>query len=342
MTDGSILLVRHGRSRGRMPGYLDQCLHALARTHGVLRRRIRLHHTGERMPELRDARALVFWLADPLRERYPECYAEAVRLAEEARRTGVRIVNPPEALSHSIKSVQARLWSDAGLPTPEQRRFESRRELEAVVDTMDFPVLVRADELHAQEAMRLCRRPGDVRELADAALSLPGAVTPFVDVRAEFRRRGAAGPLADFFHKRRVFVFGDVVQTTHLYFSEQPIVSRRTSTLLAYKKLRHRGPAALRRARRRYQPGIDADMAYAAQRDEHADLMRRATRALGLDFVAIDYATRPDGSVVLWEANPYFSLPRWYRNLLPVKRRLWRRHARFHEAIATFFETLLA
>ena len=36
--------------------------------------------------------------------------------------------------------------------------------------------------------------------------------------------------------------------------------------------------------------------------------MARAAKVLGLEVAAIDYSTYPDGSVVLWEANPYFYL----------------------------------
>jgi hypothetical protein len=53
-----------------MPEYLERSLRSLARRSAALHRRLRFHHTGAPAPELRDARAVVFWLADPLRERY--------------------------------------------------------------------------------------------------------------------------------------------------------------------------------------------------------------------------------------------------------------------------------
>jgi hypothetical protein len=342
VSDGSILVVRHGPDRGRMPGYLDPSFEALARSDPSLYRRFRLHRTGEKAPELGDARALVLLLGDPLRELYPACYAEAAELAAQARRRGIRVVNDPDALSNSIKSVQARIWTESGIPTPVQRRFTDPDELDTILRTIEFPLLVRADELHAQERMYLCREPADVRRIPRAELPMPGAVAPFVDVREEYRASGATGPYADFFHKKRVYVFGDVVQPNHVYFSEQPIVSKRTSTLLAYKKLRHRGPAAHYRAHRLYQASIDADLDYAEHGDAHGSLMHRATHVLDLDFVAIDYVVRPDGSPLLWEANPHFSLPAWYLNLLPLKRRLRRRYRVFHEAMGKFFRSLLA
>ena len=43
-------------------------------------------------------------------------------------------------------------------------------------------------------------------------------------------------------------------------------------------------------------------------------------QALGLDFAAVDYSIRPDGSVILWEANPYFYLPRGEQSVLSAER----------------------
>ena len=46
----------------------------------------------------------------------------------------------------------------------------------------------------------------------------------------------------------------------------------------------------------------------------------RAVRELGLDFAAVDYSIRPDGSPILWEANPYFYLPAGQASVLSTER----------------------
>ena len=334
-----MLVVRHGEGRGRLPRYLQECLDALGRSHPAIARRLRVHHTGSPAPELGAARAVVFWLADPLRESYPTCYAEACTIADAARARGIRIVNPPEALSNSVKSVQAALWQAAGVPTPAHRRFAARSELEACLPTVSFPAIVRADDLHGQWHMHVCRTADEALAVVDQRWRYPGSIAPLVDTRADYRQRDAPPPWSAFFHKKRVFVFGDVLCPTHLYFSDGPIVAQRTSTLYPYRKLRRRG--RLIEAQRRYGSSIAADLAYVNRAAEHGDLMRRAARVLGLDFMAIDYASTADGGVVLWEANPYFHLPPWYANPLPVKRRLWRRFRRFHDSLAAFFRSLL-
>jgi len=330
-----ILLVRHGPGRGRIPNYLFQILDALS---PAVRERIRLHFTGAAAPDLDGVAAVVFWLADPLREHYPACFAEAIAIAETARARGLRIVNPPEALSNTRKSVQARLWREAGLPTPAQRRFESRAELEEVVAATPFPLLVRGDELHGREGTHLCRTRKDVTRLN--GLCLPGAVALFVDTRAGWRRARPDSAWARFFHKKRVFVLGDVVKTNHVFLSKAPLVSMANSTFRFCGKLWRKRPLEFLTARKAYDECLAIDYDYWAGEPEDPELMRRAVRALGLDFAAVDFSCTADGGIVLWEANPHFDLPPWFRNVAPGPRRLEERHAGLHRAFERFFAEL--
>jgi hypothetical protein len=96
---------------------MEPVFEALARRSPALAARVRIHETGAPAPSLDGVAAVVFWLADPLRERFPACFEEAVALAAEARRRGVPIVNPPESLSNTVKSRQARRWREAGFDT---------------------------------------------------------------------------------------------------------------------------------------------------------------------------------------------------------------------------------
>ena len=68
--------------------------------------------------------------------------------------------------------------------------------------------------------------------------------------------------------------------------------------------------------------------------------MARAVRALELDFAAIDYSRKPDGSLVLWEANPHPSLPVWRHQALPVARRLRGRWLRLFDGALRFLDEL--
>ena len=118
-SDGTLLIVQHGPGRGRLYDFRRHVLEWLEAEAPGLWPRIRLHETGGPPPRLEGVRAVVFWLADPLRELYQADYAEAVVIADAVRASGGTLVNPPEALSNSIKSVQSRLWREAGIPCAE-------------------------------------------------------------------------------------------------------------------------------------------------------------------------------------------------------------------------------
>ena len=70
------------------------------------------------------------------------------------------------------------------------------------------------------------------------------------------------------------------------------------------------------------------------------DHKKRAARVLGLEYLAIDYATYADGTPVLWEANPYFAMPAWHQCILARKRRIKRRHWASYDALRAFMNGL--
>ncbi|MGH7517315.1 MAG: hypothetical protein ACREOC_07580 [Gemmatimonadales bacterium] len=338
----SILIVRQGPGLGRFVRYGERTL-AWIRSHDpALARRIVVHETGTgALPTTAaSAGAVVFWVADPLRERYPACYAEASEIAQLAARRGARVVNPPDALSNTIKTTQSRLWEQAGLPCSVGRRFANRAELEGLLDTMPMPVIVRPDLLHAQEGMRVCRTRGEAVAAAEGDGRYPGALVPFVDTREAYRLRDPVSVWASLYHKKRVYVFGDLVIPCHIFFSTSPIVAWAGSTFSRYEGWGSvlQGLAYLRRLDRH---ALAADIAFSRGAPEQPALMRRAASALGLDSVAIDYSTMADGSVVLWEANPHPSIPGWRHSGMPLVRRTLPRLHRIHAATATFFRSLV-
>lgn len=306
----------------------------------VLNGAVRIHATGSGpIPDLRGIRAVLFWLADPLRELYPECFAEAAEIARRARDAGARLANPPEALSNSIKSVQSSLWTSAGIPTPPHRRFESEAELGRLAPTFNYPVLVKSDMLHAQSWMRFCRTEVEVRSLTGDAVPIPGSVAPFVDTRAGYQGTRPDSIWARLYHKKRAMVFGDIVHPRHTIFSADPIVSLANSTIARYAQKRMRRPALPFDAEIRIS--VEIDNQYWRSPPEQPDLLRAACRALSLDIAAIDYATLADGSIVIWEANPYFFLVAHDNYLLPTERQFQGRFEAFHDALRRYLEGLL-
>jgi hypothetical protein len=176
-------------------------------------------------------------------------------------------------------------------------------------------VLLKGDRMHSQDHMHFCRSAAEVRALPDAALPLPGVVTPFVDTRAGYAETRPRSLWARLYHKKRVMIFGEAIQARHVFFSENPIVGL-TSSIGSHG----------RKSRRRHLVRI-----FGVRGD------RRAMR-----YAAIDYSTRADGSPMLWEANPYPAIPGPGNYVLPRERRFEERFDALCRGYAGFFARLIA
>ena len=337
--DRRIMVVCHGPGRGRQERGAQRIL--ARATDGVpWRHQLQIHTTGSPVPALDGVAAVVFWLADPLRELYPDCFAEASHLTAEAQRRGIRVVNRPEALSNTIKSKQSEIWQAAGIPCAPVATFASPAELSARLATATYPVIVRPDLLHGQQSAFFCTTAGEAEARAAAAGMTSGALISFLDTRAGYARTHPGTIWERYYHKKRTFVFGSEVVQNHVYFSEHPICGLKRSTFFRYMDGRWRWAwtAYLRPTER---TALAIDYAFWRGPLEHAEVMRKAVRVLGLDFAAIDYSVTADGKPVLWEANPYFDLPDADQSAMPRERRLPMRIASYDRAIGRFLGRLL-
>ena len=355
--ESRILIVRHGQGRGpvrqsplprsvlalmvgspfRRPRDMDGFLDHLAHREPALRQRIAVWETGSPPPDLENVRAVFFRLQDPLRERFPECFREANEIAQQARRAGIRVLNPPDALSNSIKSVQSKLWRAEGIPTPEAVAYESFDEMLAVAERVAFPALVRADQQHGWNLI-LVDSPGELARLDRDRIAVPGCLVPLVDTRESYRQSAPESEYAKFYHKKRVWVVGDRVQPGHVFFSRSPLVWCRTSTFSHYKSLN-----PVRRFRGRLACGkhLGLDYDFFRGREPAEALLRKAARVLGFDVAAIDYSTFADGRIVLWEANPCFFQEQWPIDILRHQRRTDERHSACNDAIGDLMRELV-
>jgi hypothetical protein len=319
---------------------MQPVLDSIARVAPEVHASLRLHCTGAAEPPKLDAvKAVLFWLGDPLRELYPDCYAEAREIAERARNHGIRVINPPEALSNSVKSVQQRLWRQAAIPTPLHWSFGDRAELEQVLAGCRYPILIKSDWLHTKSGMFLCRSAREALGIPDSRILYPGAVAEFIDTRESFRKRERRTLWARLYHKKRVIVLGGRVHPQHMLFSRQPLVRAKTSTYRRYEKRRWIFPLLLRLER---DASLRLDRSYWSGEAEEPELFCKAAEALGLDFVAIDYSSHADGRVVLWEANPYFDVPREKKRSPGAQRVYEERSPYLVAAMTDFFSRLLA
>lgn len=342
---GRLLIVRHGPDRGpkirlrrfRLERYqpmFDDILVRYPRLSG----RIAYWETGRPMPDLAGVAAIVFVLQDPLRELHPDCFDEASTLATAARTRGIHLVNPPDSLSSTIKSVQSRLWREAGFQTPRCDPFSSVEQLMWMAQETDGPFLIKSDTSHSQHGMLYFDGAAQLSQLPREQIPGCGAFSPLIDTKSGWERIAPGSPYATHYHKKRAMVFGDHVCNNHVFFADQPIVGVTKSTFGHYRNL---NPITRFIRNARIRDHLETDFQYWSEPPEAPELFIRATSALGLEMCAIDYSTTSDGEVVLWEANPYFSLHLWPIAVLKHKRRLSQRLPRTHDTAAKFFLDLL-
>ena len=337
---GDVLIVRHGPGRGRELALLPMVQAEIAASRPALAAHVRIHETGSPKPRLEGVGTIVFLLADPLKEFYPDCYAEAVAIAAEGRERGVALLNPPENLSNSVKSRQSELWRKAGLRCAAARVIRSAADLEPAMAALGLPMILRSDDEHVQKGVRVCKRVKHVDE-AKLTLRVPAVALQLIDVRAKWREVSPEHVMARYHHKKRAMIYGDTVVNNHVFFSRSPIVGRSSSTFLADTTGIGRQLRRIGLRRRRWEDTIAADTAYFGSPPEARDTMLRALAALGLHVAAIDYASLPDGDVVLWEANPYAHLPPWQHGVAAEARGIRQRTARQVEVVVEWLERLV-
>ncbi len=324
----SILVVRQGRALGRAPRAGDATLAWIVRHDPALASCIRVHETGTgTLPAVAaGAGAVVLWLPAGLRERFPICYREASAICELAARRGAYVANSAAALSDAAPVTRAQAWERAGLRCPLPRSYRSRAELEALLRTEPAPLVVRPEWTRTAH---FARTPADALGLALAGWQCAGSLMPFVDTRAPHRAADGESVWARRYHRRRAFVWDDMVVPIELLFSEGPIVGLAGSTFERYGGWRAmlQGLAYLRPLERE---AVLADRNFARQAPEHADLLRKAVHALGLRCAAVDYSTDAEGVPVFWSVDPCPDMPGWSSAGMPLLRRVYsRRHSLF-------------
>lgn len=313
------LIVTHGETRGRPVATLQGILDHVQRDDPGFFDRIIIHRTGQRYFVPQNVGLVLFWLADPLNQLYPDCFAEASRICQSARRRGIPVINPPEALSRTAKSIQSGIWRAGGIPCAEVCGGASEAALAACAERLGYPCILRSDYSHAQETMEIIRTPADLVGGLERATPAP-VLMAIKDVRKAYRANGATGFDAVFHHKARAFVADGEVKASHLFCGKQLTVGSGNSIFAREERPRRRLARRFGFRRRLVKELITRDLAYFRAPVAHSDQIVRAVRLLGLDFAAVDYSFLPDGSLYFWEANPFFNLPPGQESVLAEER----------------------
>lgn len=225
--------------------------------------------TGDASPSL-----LIPWLRDPVEAWSKENYEQAMALTSACDARRIPVINRVDRLANATKSRGAALMASPGVRVPKTAPIES---VEAFRDTLcgiPLPLIVREDWGH-QHAMLRADTLDAARALPIEKFERPIAVE-LIDTR---------DPRDGLYRKYRYMAIGDVGVTSHLQISRDWIT---------------RGAARVGDLNARHE-----EQDYIGRPDPNHELLQAARRALGLDYIAFDYALDREGKVVVWEGNPY-------------------------------------
>ena len=346
----TVLVVRHGRGRGRIPKYGEHILEWLRAERPDLAGRTLLHETGTGPVSLDEVCAVFFWLADPLQIKYPDCYEETTAIQEEAERRSLPMINRPTALATYGKSEQANRFTAANVPTPRAIRIESPSDLAGCIDRLGLPLLIRGGQSFSQEGTFIVRSRRDIESVKREQLPEQAIVTALMDVRGP-RVGSRSGDLwTRYYHRKRVLLIGGQCAPFSLFFARTPVVDQGRSLYSEFHSWQTRlrrhgwlGKRALRVLKRRLgvSRALELEREFAESPVDHEDVFRRAGVALGLEFLAFDFASLPSGKIVIWEANPYPYIPPASQTLLSHSRKRSESILSTYRAFAQCLESLL-
>ncbi len=348
----NILIVCHGPNRGRQVPTLVHALDYVRQENPALYSRIKFYQTGSSsIPNLESYSAIWFWLSDPLKERYPDCYRDAKQLVEAAGKE-IRLINPPDNLSNTIKSVQAEILRKAGFHVAQHGAFENLSQLEGIIESFPFPAILRADLSHSLRGLFLLENQKDFHKINKPKLQFPGTLVEFVDTRKDYKKINPGTVWSRLFHKKRSIVLGRKVDRRSVLFSTSPIVKLRTCMYQGPSRIyfNYRLPSPMEPMLSQLAQNlpfrgwrakcIEADNGWWEFGDEDETVLVGAAKSLGLDCAAFDYSTTADGGIVIWEANPYFYMPLKENYLLATHRKYDQRRLAANRAFSEFLNEL--
>jgi hypothetical protein len=239
-----------------------------------VRARIELHSLPYRVRDWTRYRLHIPWFQDPVQQWSGRTFRRANLLAAECDRHGIPVLNRVDRLVNAAKLSGSERIRSAGLRTPVMTRIEDIRAFRSGESGPSLPLIVREDWGHGTD-QHLVTTPAELQSLDIESMERPIAVE-FIDVRS---------PEDHLVRKYRYVVAGEVGVPLSMHICESWCTRGRDH------RMRHHL--------------MEEEQRFGARASEHASLFLVAREALGLDFVAFDFAYDRDGAPVVWEANPY-------------------------------------
>lgn len=233
-------------------------------------------------------KAIAFYYHDPLADLYPNVYAYAKRLAIFCQEHGIQLIQTPQALSNTIKSVQLNLLKQAGIRVADAVSLKESNAL-AYFFEKEIPFYIRFDVGHDSQG-QFMQGPFFNRKEFELTFNESNfkpnkhlkelVAIAWVDTRCTdglYRKyRAYATPYSA--------IKGFVTQSESWYI---------------HGNNAHQSEAAMAKQHEFIQTPLSP---------QETALLINVAKVLQLDFCAIDYAYLPNGSVVVWEANPHPAL----------------------------------
>lgn len=234
---------------------------------------------------IRQYAAVGFFYHDPLYELYPDVYAYAKRLEAICQEAGIPLINKPDALSNTSKSVQLNLLRQADFSVAKAYPFTDITEL-AHIPREDYPVFIRVEAGHDSQG-EFVQGPFDTYN------ELVLGYQPFMLQKREHV-------------KNMVAIQFIATQKNNVYYNKFRCLATQHNVIKAYSYFSSHwyihGDNAIK------EPWTqDANQCFirSTYTPQEEAFFLKAIRTLQFDFCAFDYGIKPNGEIVIWEANPH-------------------------------------
>jgi hypothetical protein len=264
------LMLRHS---GKQPYRFQFFLDWVEKEFPEIRARMELRILPCRIRNWSPYVLFVPWLQDPVQDWTPRGYQQAMEITAECQSRGIPVLNPVDRLANSIKSVCTKRIASTGIRTPRIVPIENWDEFAETFGGLTMPLLIREDRGHGRPA-RLIKTRNDLAQVQIQRFAHPIA-SEFIDVRSP----------DGLYRKYRYVATGNRGVTRHLMIGNHWEVRTENRVITAATR--------------------DEELAYLDAPEPNHAALEHARRALELDVVAFDYSYDQDGSLVVWEANPY-------------------------------------
>jgi hypothetical protein len=235
---------------------------------------------------------VAFYHRDPLKFLYPEVFKYAKGIEEICREQGIRLINQPDALSNSVKSLQLDILGKNGFNVAKAVSFENINELEG----LDFyPLFIRNNEGHDSDNLTKAGPFYNFKDVCSnyAATNLHWSKHLSGRVAVQWiDTKGKDG----LYRRYRAFVCGDDAVTGNVYISDDWYIHGANNTPNLSET-----------------PENNIFVSASFTRIEK-DFFTSINKALDLEFSAVDYSYNSEGQIVIWEANPHPAFPSWVDN----------------------------